>query len=216
MNWLSFIIPLELTKVTSPLNGEIKVVENLGKRTLYVNNAEQSGGTITGMWSKVIKNLKLNLPAGKAGIKNCLVLGLGGGTVIHILKQHYPEIAIDVIEFDPVIIDIAAKYFGITPSAKLNVIQDDAFARMKKSKNKFDLIVSDLYLGKLNPGSSRRVNFLENLEKRLNKSGIILFNAHYRSDEDKYREFLQACREVFPKVKLILAYPYSRILLLGN
>lgn len=212
MNWISYLFPQTITKVNSPINGELKVVENFGKKILYADNNEQSGGTITGMWGKAVKSI-FNF---QLSISNCLILGLGGGTVISLLNKYYPLVSIQVIEYDPIMISIANKYFGIKPSDKLMIINADAFSWIKKNRSKFDLVFFDLYIGMLNPNKARTHEFLNSLRNLLQPNGIILFNAHYQNDEDKYQKLLKDCRRVFPKVELIVSYPFSRILFLGN
>lgn len=212
MNWLSYLHPLELIKINTPINGELRVVENFGKKILYANNNEQSGGTITGMWRRAVQTINDH----KLTINNCLILGLGGGTLISLFNKYYPQTKMTVIELDPVVIDIAAKYFGIVPSPNLAIIHADAFFWIKNNKNKFDTVIFDIYWGKFNPPEARTPNFLKDLKRLLNRSGFILYNSHYQKDEDNYRKFLQSCKKVFSKAELILSYPYSRILLLGN
>lgn len=212
MSWLSFITPIEIAKINSSLNGEIKVVERLGKRILYTNGNEQSGGTITGMWKKAIETIYNQ----QSIISNCLVLGLGGGSVIKILQKNYPRLKIEVIEFDQKVIEIAEEYFDIKASPQLRIHLKDAFTWVKQTKKKFDLIFFDVYIGKFNPDQSRKLPFLKNLEKLLSPSGFILYNAHYQQDEENFRKLLKESRMVFPNVKLLLSRPYSRILLLGR
>lgn len=217
MNLLSFLFPQILGIFNSPLNGEIKITEHFGKRTLWVNDAEQSGGTITGMWNRSISNLRPACRQGRSQIsnlQNCLVLGLGGGTAIELLYKYYPESSIDAIEFDPVMIDIAEKYFGVKSSDKLKIIHADAFTWIKKIKKKYDLVIFDLYIGKFNPEKSRKLPFLKDLKNLLSRSGTILFNAHYQNDEGEHRRLLRDSQSVFHKVDLLLSRPYSRILLL--
>lgn len=212
MSWLSYITPLELIKIKSPINGEIKVIESLGKRTLYTNNLEQSGGTITGMWDKSISKIKNQI----SKTKNCLVLGLGGGTVVELLNKYRPTLKITAVEFDPAMIEIAQKYFDIKNSPNLEIIHADAIKWVKKAKNKYDLIIFDLYLGKFNPEKTRKVSFLKDLKNLLNPKGIILYNSHYQNDDLKFERLKKICSEIFIHNKLILKDRYSRILLLGR
>ncbi len=212
MNLLSFLNPLKITKLNSTLNGEIKVIERFGKRTLFVNDAEQSGGTITGMWENSLGSINNH----QLAINNCLILGLGGGTVISLLNKYYPLIKITAIEFDLAIIDVAEKYFGIKTSASLSIIQADAFLWIREAKKKYDLVIFDLYLGKFNPEKSRELAFLKKLKALLSPNGFILFNAHYQNDEENYQKLLTICRKIYLKVELVLSRPFSRILFLGN
>jgi len=212
MSLFSYLTPIQLVKVNSPINSEIKVVERFGRRTLYVDDAEQSGGTITGMWDKSISNIKNQI----SKIKTCLVLGLGGGTVINILNKKYPELKIHAIELDSVMIEIAEKYFNIKSSAKLKIINSDVFSWISNNRKKYDLIIMDIYIGKVNPPKARTRTFLMALKNLLSRFGLILFNAHYQNDEQDYQRLLKLCKKVFSDVELVLSYPYSRILLLSK
>lgn len=214
MNLLSYITPLEIIKINSPINGELKVVESFGRKILYANDDEQSGGTITGMWGKSISKIKSQ----KSKISNCLVLGLGGGTVINLLNKYYPQVNITVLEIDPVMIKIAQDYFGIKNDPYLKIINADAFNWLKrrKGKKKYDFILFDLYIGMFNPAKARTFRFLKQMESLLESKGAILYNAHYQNDEEKYQKLFKECKRVFPKVELILSYPFSRILFLGK
>lgn len=213
MNWFSYFTPSEIAKFSSPFNKKIKIIQHLGKKTLYVDNAEQSGGTITGMWDKTIKKI-INY---KLQITNCLILGLGGGTLINILEKTYSGIEITVIEIDPVMIKIAEDYFRIKSNSFLNIIHADAFRWVGESRSsKFDLIIFDLYLGTKNPVKASYKSFLHDLKKLLDTDGFILYNRHFQNDPQDFKILKKYCQEIFRTVELILTCPFSRILLLRN
>lgn len=214
MRWLSYFTPTQIARFSSQFNKKIKITEHLGKKTLYVENAEQSGGTITGMWEKTIRKMK---QCNNETMQQCLILGLGGGTLIKILKKSYPEIEITVIEIDPVMIKIAKDYFGIKSNPFLKIINEDAFKWVNNSKSsKFDLIIFDLYLGTKNPVKAAYKVFLRDLKNLLEPNGFILYNRHFQNDPQDFEILQKYCQEIFKNVKLILSYPFSRILLLGN
>ena len=41
-----------------------------------------------------------------------LIVGLGGGSMVHFLKKFDPELKVDVVEIDPAVVDIARRFFG--------------------------------------------------------------------------------------------------------
>lgn len=211
MNWLSFFIPQQ-TIFHSNINGEIKIREFLGMKTLYVNNVSQSGGEYVYMWRKVVNNIQYPI----SNIQNCLVLGVGGGTVIQILKNNYPDLAITGIEIDPKIVEIAQKYFNLVPDQSINLVVADAQTWLKSDKKKnYDLIIVDLYRGRFNPEFSRKKEFLGRLKNLLSKSGIILFNAHYQKERPaELEKFLEKCKQIFNNTEIVFSYPYNRVLLL--
>lgn len=219
MNILSFFLPQLIAKFSSKYNGEIKIVESWGKKIVYVKKAEQTGGTITGMWQKSISKIKYqnSLPAQAGKIQNCLVLGLGGGDVIRLLNKYYKGIKMTVVEIDPVMVDIADRFFHIKTRSKLQIITADALLWLKKYHGvKFDLIVVDLFIGKNNPSKSRETEFIGDIKNLLRNDGVVLFNSHYAQDNSKsYINLLKVCRNVFDSVEEIAAYRYSRILALS-
>ncbi len=44
--------------------------------------------------------------------KRVLIVGLGGGTIPTFLRKHFPETEIDVVDIDPVVVEVAREYFG--------------------------------------------------------------------------------------------------------
>jgi len=210
MGILNLFTSIKKTNFPSIVNGKIEVIEINSKKKIIVGGAEQTGGTITGMWDKTISKIKNK----RSKIKTCLVLGLGGGDVIRSILKRYPKVDITCIEIDPVMINVAKKYFDIKNTKKLNIIQRDAFEWIKKNNNRqFNLIVVDLYIGKLNPQRTDNVVLLKQLKKLLAKNGTIIYNRHYFSTKDmEYRSFVNRCREVFENVTEIVKYKYCRIL----
>jgi len=200
-----------ILRFKSKINTEIRVVNRKGKKTVYVGLAEQTGGTITGMWEEAILRIKYQ----ESSIKNCLVLGLGGGDVIRILRKKFPVIEIDCVELDPVMIETAEKFFNIRQIPNLQIIKADAFKFMKKKQQNYDLIVADLFIGKYNPEIFRKKDFLTFLKKGLSGQGLAVYNSHFKpEDTQEFRDFKRLCREVFGQVSVIVKYKFSRILIL--
>lgn len=214
MSWLSYIKPIDLVKIKSPINDEIKVVEYFGKYAVYVDGAPQSGAEIRPMWEKIIKTIK---QFNNLTMRQCLILGVGGGDVIREINKYFPEASITAVELDPVMAEIAYKYFDLNHIKKLKTIIDDAiiFITNNKSKEKYDLIVVDLFIGKFNPYNSRKSSFLQQLKKKLTDKGIILFNSHYKpAEREEFESFNNLCRKIFRQAEIIFSYRFNRVLLL--
>ena len=200
-----------ILRFKSKINREIRVVNRNGKKIVYAGGAEQTGGTITGMWEKAFN--KIRNP--KSEIRNSLVLGLGGGDVLRILAGRYPGIKMACVELDPVMIEAAENFFNIRQIPKLQIIQADAYKYMKKNRRKYDLIVTDLFIGKHNPEIFRKKDFLSFLKKGLTDEGLAVYNSHFKAaDAGEFRDFEGLCRDVFGQVSVIVKYKLSRILIL--
>lgn len=215
MSWKSYFFPEEIGRFKSKYNQEILVREIFGKKSIVVGDAEQSGGTITGMWEKTVSVVSCQLSV----VRECLVLGLGGGDVIRSLSRYYPGINITCIEIDLVMKEVYDKYFQFpfkTSKTPVNIIIDDALRWVIQRHNKkFDLITVDLYIGKLNPAPASTISFLTAVKKLLANNGSVIYNRHYDENDTKaYQNFIKLCRKVFSKAHEIIKYKYCRILLL--
>jgi len=200
-----------ILRFKSKINREIRVVNRNGKKIVYAGGAEQTGGTITGMWKEAMEKVKNQ----KTKIKSILVLGLGGGDVLRILAAKFTAIKMDCVELDPVMIEAAENFFNIRPIPKLQIIQADAYKYMKKNRRKYDLIVTDLFIGKYNPEIFRKKDFLSFLKKGLTDQGLAVYNSHFKAaDVREFRDFEGLCRDVFGQVSVIVKYKFSRILIL--
>lgn len=83
-------------------------------------------------------------------IKRILVLGVGGGAVMHMLRKHVQPDVIEGVELDSVHIQIARRFFGLK-GRDIQLHQADAVAWLDQySGEKFDLIIDDLFMEKEN------------------------------------------------------------------
>jgi len=195
------IFPRTVFKTKSKINGEIVVKEQLGDYTLHVQGLIQSGGIIKGIWKK-----PLRFAQGKLSVSNCLILGLGGGTVVQLIKNRWPEAKIIGVEIDPEIIKIGRKFFGLGEIKNLEIIKANAFKWVDghfndlNHQSKFDLIIIDLYLGKEFPKEVESEEFLKNLKKLLAKKGLVIFNWLKGKSE---KQFEEKVKKIFPAIERI-------------
>ena len=211
MRFFSFFSPKTLGEFNSKVNKKIKVLESGGKKVIYVGGAEQTGGTITGMWRKA-----LSLVQGQIlNIQNVLVLGVGGGDVIRLIHKINSQIVITAVDLDPVMINIAKNYFNLSGLSNIKIHQKDAFYFLLLNKKKYDFIIVDLFIGFKNPQKFKTPKFLKMLKNNLEHNGFIIYNSHYHFDiNSEFEEFHAICNKIFSKVEILINYPYSRILLL--
>lgn len=113
----------------------------------------------------------------------CLLVGLGGGAMVRFLNRYFPELQVDAVEIDPVMVDIAMKYFGTAPGPRTRIFTADGFEFVRRSRDRYDIALIDVHL---HPGAETdssghplRLNteaFLRNLRERLRPDGVALFN----------------------------------------
>ncbi|MEX0980400.1 MAG: fused MFS/spermidine synthase, partial [Gemmatimonadota bacterium] len=147
--------------------GTVRVTERSdGLRTLYIGGgrARQSaiypgrpmhlelGYTRVGM-----VGLALVPPDGRI-----LFVGLGGGAMPMYARQVLPKARIDVVEINPVVVDVAERYFGFEPDERMTVHTDDGRAFIEGAPpGSWDLVVLDAFSDSEIPLSLATRQFLE-------------------------------------------------------
>ncbi len=197
------IFPRTVFKTKTKINGEIVVKEQFGQYTLHVQNLIQSGGIIKEIWEKPLKQVTHN----KLHVTSCLVLGLGGGTVVQLIKSHWPGAKIVGIEVDPVIVKIGKRFFGLDKIKSLEIITINAFEWIYSHfddtyhrSEDFDLIIVDMYTGYEPPYQIEEEKFLKKIKKLLSKKGLVIFNWLKGKSE---KQFEKKIKKIFPAIEKI-------------
>jgi spermidine synthase len=149
----------------------ILIGEDQGRRALIVDGAVQSvapedGHRGSGYWAAMI-------PAVRP--RQVLLLGLGAGTVAHLLTRRFGPVPILAVDNDLEVVETARREFALDLE-NLRVEISDAFAYVGSTDARYDLILVDLYTGPCPaPGMISRP-FLRALRRILVPSGEVVFN----------------------------------------
>jgi predicted membrane-bound spermidine synthase len=142
-------------------------------RILFVNRAGQTWVNLdTGqaVWDYVhyLKSIGSVLPPGS----RVLLLGLGGGLTARNMQAigH----TVDSVELDERIPSIARDYFGLDSRSK--VIVDDGRHYIRSTRERYDLIVFDVYQAEIPPAHMLTVETFRELQQRLNPGGFVLIS----------------------------------------
>lgn len=193
MSWRSYIYPQTIAKFSSPYNKDIRVVEEHGRYKILVNGSPQSGLYIENLWGKALRFF--GIPR-RLSPKSILILGIAGGTVIHLLHQWYPSAKITAVDIDQTMIDIGKKYFGLNRVNNLTIVCADARKAVKKN---YDLIIVDLSFGRNIPTFVTSKFFLVRLKRRSRMLVInFLREKEYREISDNFKKTLM---EMFATVR---------------
>ncbi|MDP9190640.1 MAG: fused MFS/spermidine synthase [Acidobacteriota bacterium] len=116
-------------------------------------------------------------------VRRILVIGLGGGTIPKQFVHYYPDTTVDVVEIDPMVVDVAQKYFGVQQSARLRIHISDGRMFLKRSAETWDLIVIDAYTtnryGDTIPPHLVTREFFAEASRRLSDGGILHFHCAF-------------------------------------
>lgn len=132
-----------------------------------------------------------------------LIIGLGGGGMIHFLRHADPAVRIDVVEIDPLVVELAAKYFGVKSGENVNIVTADGLKYIAETPKQYDVIYLDAFLkpsGETDstgvPLSLRTEQFYKQLQTRLKPGGVAAFNIN---PHEGVREDIRAIAAAFPQ-----------------
>ncbi|HSJ32719.1 MAG TPA: fused MFS/spermidine synthase [Longimicrobiales bacterium] len=145
-----------------------------------------------------------------------LFVGLGGGAMPMYARQVMPDAHIDVVEIDPVIIEVAQRWFGFTPDGKMVVHAGDGRAFIERAPpHTYDLIVLDAFSDDEVPYSLTTREFLTAVHAALSPDGIVVSNLWTAAPA--YPAMLATYRAVFDEVHLLRVPRHAqRILVAGT
>jgi spermidine synthase len=108
--------------------------------------------------------------------KRALILGHGGGSFAKWLARHWPELEVDVVEFDPVVVRMAEEYFSYHAPPQHHVYVRDARAFLNHTDATYDLIWSDAFARHLVPFHLTTEEFFSELRRHLTQAGVLVVN----------------------------------------
>ena len=170
---LSFLQPVIVETRKGSVTPYLEITKSNGKYVLNSQNANYSYGGLHVLFNDFFKKVELK----KYDIKSVLLLGMGAGSVISLLKNKYDfNGEITAIEKDEVVIDIAKKYFEIDSFQSLHIIQADAFEFVKTTTQSFDLIISDIFIDGNVPAIFATPEYIMNLKRISYQRSCIIYN----------------------------------------
>ena len=182
---LSFLLPIKIHQKKSVYSKNLEVTWNNGHLVLDSENTNYSFGSLQRVLKKGLKYI------GYERIQNfnsILVLGVAGGSVIETLKKEVKfEGKITGVEIDADVIELATKYFGLGNYDNVSIVNDDAFKFVLKTKEKYDLIIIDIFQDTTMPNFLFEDFFINRINFLLNVNGFILFNTMVLGYQDRRR-----------------------------
>lgn len=183
---------------------QILVADHPPHRTLYFDRQKQTriliGNPLEG--GLEYTDFFHFAPIVNPSMKRMLFIGVGGGTGPTRFAHDFPELDIDGVEVDPVVIEVAERYFGLKPGPKLRVHADDGRAFLRRSGGNYDVIVVDAYsqnrYGSTIPAHLTTREFFEECRDKLAPGGIVIFNCAWSPSAAVTRAISRTLGEVFP------------------
>ena len=183
--FFSYFIPINVVKKNSSISNTLEVTWNNGELVLDSKNTNYSYGSLQRILRKGLKYIGFERIR---KFENILVLGVAGGSVIKTLANEIKfKGKITGVEIDKEVVAIANTYFKLNEIKNLDLIIDDAFEFVLKTKTKYDLIIIDIFQDTTMPNFLFEDFFINRINFLLNVNGFILFNTMVINEKDSSR-----------------------------
>jgi spermidine synthase len=135
--------------------------------------------------------------------RDVLFVGLGGGSAPKRMWRDFPTARIRVAELDPVVVDVAQRYFALPRDRRLQVEVNDGRRFLDGTDERFDVIVLDAFFADGIPFHLFTQEFLELARERLKPGGVVVTNvigALAGRGSRLFRSVYRTYRVAFPTV----------------
>jgi spermidine synthase len=172
--------PAVIHEAPSPF-GTVFVVDEGDERSLRFGSPRGSRQSV------ILKSDPLAVPlsyvrVGMAGLaftqgrSRVLVVGLGGGTFPMLLHQLLPRVVVDVVELNPVVVEVARRFFGLREGSRLRIAVEDGAHFLGREGPPYDFIFLDAFSASGTPDHLKESLFLGDVRRRLAPGGAAVLN----------------------------------------
>jgi spermidine synthase len=157
--------------------GQIQVLDRSDGRRYYLNDfliqntydpeRKQSVSEFTFLLSGLARAYVTN-------VGDVLCIGLGVGIVPMDFANHGARV--DVVEINPAIVPVAAKFFGLETN-KLNITIDDGRHFLNRCEKKYDAVILDAFLGDSSPSHLLTHEAFSSIRRVLRPGGALVINS---------------------------------------
>jgi spermidine synthase len=132
-----------------------------------------------------------------------LVVGLGGGTIPMFLRKHYPQAAIDVVDIDPEVVQVARKFFGFREDSRMRAHTADGRRFIEQVRQPYDIVFLDAFGPDSIPRHLATVEFLQFARRALTPRGLVAGNVWSSSTNRQYDDMVRTYQEAFSELYII-------------
>lgn len=142
--------------------------------------------------------------------KKILVIGGGTCTLPSAAHRLFPDLEIDVIEIDKLLIELAYRFFELPRSPRLRVFINDALHHLASTKERYDMIIIDAFHGYTIPPHLLEPKTILMYKNHLTDRGVIAINviSEYKQNQPSLaNETVDALSQVFSDVAVYQSDP---------
>jgi spermidine synthase len=142
-----------------------------------------------------------------------LMVGLGGGSFAQLLLR-LPGIHIDVAELDPLVVEVARRFFSLPADRRLAIHVDDGARFVARAGPSYDLVLLDAYGPEDIPAHLLAPSFFAAVLERVADGGVVVANFAYRDRGDQRSAVAEFAR-TFPGCLLLQGYNTRNVIVIG-
>lgn len=152
--------------------------DKTGSRMLLTNEGRgvQSVYNLASAFTGFYWDAATFLPALNPGGKKFLILGTAGASSARILHYFFPNLKLEGVEIDPLMVQVAKRYFA-ADTVGININVEDGRLFLNQTKNIYDFIMVDVYKDEMYiPFHLATKEFFETVLWRLSENGSMMMN----------------------------------------
>ncbi len=163
--------------------GPIEVVDDALHRSLHFGTDPKQSSMLLGdplplvlSYTRAMASALLFVPQ----VRRVLLIGLGGGSLAKFILHHFPEAALDVVEFRPQVHRVAHEWFALPDEPRMTLHFGDGGAFMREAAaerySDYDLILVDAFEAMGIADSVCSSIFFDACRARLSDKGMLAIN----------------------------------------
>jgi spermidine synthase len=135
--------------------------------------------------------------------QSALVIGLGGGTIPSFLRKTHPDMKIDAVDIDPVVVEVAKSHFGFREDERLRAHVADGREFVERTQDRYDLVFLDGFGSDSVPPHLTTREFLSAVKQVLTPRGVVVGNLWGRDANRLYDSMVKTYRDVYEGIYVV-------------
>lgn len=195
---LSYLFPVLIRRAASDINPLIEIYYYRGQWQLATADALYSDGDRYRPLVAAYNEMKQVLPE----VKDVLVLGAGLGSAVSIMRRMGFHPSFTLVDYDKTVLQWALEFSESAKGQNIIPVCADASEFVNSSKETCDMLIVDIFLGRVVPDFVSRVDFLGACKKRLKPGGYIVLN-YIINEEEGWNHMKNNFEKIFHKPRVI-------------
>jgi len=203
----------------------VQVIDEAGMRMLSFDGTQETRMSLTNSLQGHFEYTEFfHLPwLWNHDMKRVLMIGLGGGSAQRSYQHYYTNVSVETVELDPVVVEVAGKYFGVTETNRHKIYNQDGRIFLRRTTNQYDAILMDAYTtgryGSSIPPHLTTKEFFTLAGEHMTTNGVLAYNVIGQLQgfkADIVGSIYRTMKEVFPQVYLFPAFSSMNVVMVAT